>query len=101
MAEKYPDPTDGEVLDKHIRAQLCAFDGDKKKLSSASVELHRHLFSISAKLLKDVKKLTSELEATERERQKEVAKYEKRAGLIERAEKLANDEINKSGVLTR
>lgn len=93
MAAKYPNPEDGEMVDQHIRAQLCDYAKDKKGLTTSSVELHRYLNGISSRLLTDVKTLVSELNAKERERQKSIEKYEKRYGLVEKAEEMAEKEV--------
>lgn len=93
MSAKYPNPEDGEAVDQLIRAQLCLFAKDKVRLTTSSVELHRHLASISGRLLADAKKLVSVLNAKERERQRSVEKYEARYGLVERAEILAEKEV--------
>jgi hypothetical protein len=92
LSEKYPNPAEGEAVDKHIRAQLCSFGRDKPSLNSSSPELHRHLATISSRLLTDVKKVAIELNAKEDERQRSIAKFEARYGLIERAERLAEPE---------
>lgn len=93
MSSKYPNPADGEAVDKHIRAQLCAYAKDKQGLMSTSVELHRHLGSIAGRMLADVKRLANELNAKERERQKSIEKYERRYGLIEKAQDMADKEL--------
>ncbi len=93
MAAKYPNPEDGEAVDQLIRAQLCNYSKDKQGLSTSSLELHRYLASIADRLLGDVKKVVSELNVKERERQKTIEKYELRFGLIEKAESLAEKEV--------
>jgi hypothetical protein len=93
MSSKYPNPADGEAVDKHIRAQLCSYAKDKQGLMSTSVELHRHLGSISGRMLADVKRLANELNSKERERQKTLEKYERRFMLVEKAQEMADKEL--------
>lgn len=99
IAEKFPNPQSGDVIDKHIRAQICSYAEGKENITSASVELHRHLASISAKLLRDSKKIATELQQEEKERQRLIAKFESRQGLIDRAEKMGRQEAH--SVLTK
>ena len=94
MAEKFPNPTDGDAVDRHIRAQICLYAQGKKDIMASSVALHEHLLSISEKLLKDTKKIAMDALAAEVERQKLVAKFESRQGLIENAERLGDREVS-------
>ncbi len=94
LASRYPNPADGEAIDKHIRAQLCSYAQEHQGLSSANAQLHRHLASISSKLLRDVKRLSAEIDEKEKARQRALAKFESRMGLIERAERLAEKEVS-------
>ncbi len=99
MAEKFPNPTDGDAVDRHVRAQLCLYAQGKKDILASSPSLHEYLLSISEKLLKDTKKIASDALAREVERQKLVAKFESRQGLIEHAERLGEQEV--SSVFTK
>lgn len=94
MAEKFPNPTDGDVVDRHIRAQLCFYAKGKKDILASSPSLHEHLLSISAKLLEDTKRIATDALAAEVERQKLVAKIESRYGLIDHAERLGQQEVS-------
>jgi hypothetical protein len=94
MAEKFPNPTDGDAVDRHIRAQICSYAQGKKDVSTSSVDLHQHLLSISEKLFMDTKKIASDALALEVERQKLVAKFESRQGLIEHAERMGQQEVS-------
>jgi len=94
MSEKFPSPTDGDAVDRHIRAQLCLFIQGKKDIFSSSVELHQHLLAISDKLLRDAKRIAADALSAELERQKLVAKFESRQGLIEHAERLGQQEVS-------
>ncbi len=94
MAEKFPNPTDGDAVDRHIRAQLCFYAKGKKDILASSTSLHEHLLSISEKLLEDTKKIAKDALAAEVERQKLVAKFESRYGLIDQAERLGQQEVS-------
>ena len=93
ISEKFPNPESGDVIDRHIRAQICVFATGKDNVNSASPELYRHFEAISTKLLRDIKKLVTEIEAKEKAKEKLLAKFEARQGLIDRAERLAKDEV--------
>lgn len=94
VSEKLPNPTEGDTVDRHIQAQICAFAAGKKNLTTTSVELHRHLQSIAPKLLKDVKKLTGQLQDQWKARENAIRKYEARQGLIDKAEDMADREMS-------
>ena len=94
MAEKFPNPTDGDAVDRHIRAQLCLYAQGKKDIVATSLSLHEFLLSISEKLLKDTKQIATDALTREVERQKLVAKFESRQGLIEHAERLGEQEVS-------
>jgi hypothetical protein len=94
IAEKFNNPTDGDAIDRHIRAQLCLYAKGKKDIFATSPSLHEFLISISEKLLKDTKKIAADAQAKEVERQKLVAKFESRQGLIEHAERLGDQEVS-------
>ncbi len=94
ISEKFPNPSQGDAVDRHIAAQVCAYAKDKMSLNSTSVELHKHLLSIAPQLLRDVKKVSLQLQEQLSAEKRMAQKYESRLGLIDKAEDLADKELN-------
>ena len=94
LSKKLPNPAEGDAIDRHLGAQICAFAKGKTNITSRSIELNKHLLSIAPKLLGDVKKLANKMQEQWSERQRAMIKYEARQGLVLKAEEMAESEVN-------